>query len=312
MENEELSNIVETLDTVTIGEIVAKPLAEMLPKLMEADRTALETFIATVPDPLPNDLAYPEFFFMQATLSNTTGEHILHVMDGSVELEGVMAKPGTNPHETNVICLRNGLQTACSPQATVWSVSLPPKTLAYVPYEIEAVSGDWLTFLYVADKEPMRINVASIMAWFWVDKRPPLPTQFVLAPSQNRVFPGCDFARILTENPTAVPESLRIPGTQKRGTVLYLLFQTCDPVGDQLVQLVPIVERSRVINMPGEVWNVPLRLSEETTIITIDTDSFGDAQEFQIAVVPIIGETDEPLPDWWGWFPFTQAVHLED
>ncbi|MCA9942260.1 MAG: hypothetical protein KC449_02200 [Anaerolineales bacterium] len=307
-----MGTIIETLDSVTIGQIEAQPLDEMLPKLNEADRVALENFAASVPDPLPNNLAYPVFTFMQTSMSKIDETHILRLVDGSITLEGVIANPGSNAQEANIICLRNGIQTACSPQATVWSIILNPKTLAFVPYEIQAQSGDWLTFLIVADKEPMRLFMASIMQWFFVDKRPPLPAHFVQAPSQARVFPGCDASLILTENPTVAPETLQIPGTQKRGTELYIIFQTCDPVGDNLVQLVPIVDRSRVINMPGEVWNVPLRLSEEMTVIPFDTAALGTAQEFQIAVVPIIGETTESLPDWWGWFPFTPAIYLKD
>lgn len=303
--NEEGITADSVQEPIEVGQIVASPLAEMLPELDKEDREHLEGFAATVPDPLPNELAYPQFTFMQADLSKADGSHILRLLDGYVRLQGVIANPGSNHEQTNVICLRNHFQVSCSSEADVWAVTLEPRTLAFVSYTIEAKPGDMLTFLYIANQEPLRLFPASIMQWLFVETEPQMPETFVQTLAHERVEVGCDFSTV------AESDNLKfgMPGKQRRGTLLSLVFQPCEPVNEELVQLIPIVDRNRVVDLPDEVWNVPVRLSGPTTVIPIDTSLLGNAQEFQVAVVPV-GKTAISLPEWWGWFPFTQAVHL--
>lgn len=261
--------------------------------------------VAKPPDPLPNDLAYPQSVFIQATLSRAAGKtRMVELIDGQVLLEGLMVNPGSNFEQTNVICLLNSVQVGCSPEAAVWAVTLEPKTLAFVPYHIAAARGDMITFLYVANNEPQRLFVASIMQWVFVEEDPVKPDEFVQAPAHAKIEDGCNFSTI-TESDKL---TYGMPGTQKRGALLSLVFQTCTPVtDDELVRLIPIVDRRYVVSLPGEVWHAPVLLANPATVIPIDTTLLGDAQEFQIAVVPLVNSTTE-VPDWWGWFPFTQAV----
>jgi len=298
---------VNVKESIEVGQIMASPLTEMLPELGIRDREHLENFMASVPDPLPNEFAYPQFTYMEASLSKADGTHILRLLEGYIRLQGVIANPGSNPEQTNVICLRNSTQVDCSHEADVWAVTLEPKTLALVPYTIAAEPGDMLTFLYVANREPERLYPASIMQWLFVESDPEAPLTFFQTTSHEKVGAGCDFSAIAEGSDL----KLGMPGTQKRGTSLSLVFQTCDPVDEELVRLIPIVDRIRVISLPGEVWDAPVRLSNPATVIPIDTNLLGTAREFQVAVVPV-GDSAISPPYWWGWFPFSQAVHLVD
>lgn len=69
-----------------------------------------------------------------------------------------VANPGTLTHQPNVLCLRNQVQVSCSKQADVWQLTLPPKSLAILSNQLEAESGDRLSFLFLADQDYKRIQ----------------------------------------------------------------------------------------------------------------------------------------------------------
>lgn len=294
---------------ISVQHLDAAPLSEALPQLHATNRERLVDFISSVPDPLPNELAHPQAVFFDPRLPLSRNTLIVDPTDGHVIKEIAVANPGTNDRQTNVICLRNGEQTGCTREVNVWSVSLPAQTLAFVPVYILAAPGDMLTFLFIPDRESERFDPASSMLWLFVSQGPPRPSKYVEAPAHEKLYDGCDFA--LLQPTLDTTESISIPGTQKRGTRLYLVFQTCEPVVGELVQLIPIADRSRVVNLPAAVWQMPVRLAYPATVITIDTQLLGDIEEFQIAVVPL-GEGARRVPDWWGWFPFTHAVSFTD
>ncbi len=294
---------------ITVQSLNGEPLLEALLQLHPTNRERLLDFIATVPDPLPNDLAHPQAVFFQPREPFSQNTLVVSRSDGYVEREAAIANPGSNDRITNVICLRNGEQTSCTPEADVWSVSLPAETLAFVPLRIPSEPGDALTILFIPDREPERYQPGSSMLLLFVEQDPPPHLEYLEAPAREKLYDGCDFAHVQSHLDANRP--IQIPGAQKRGMRLYLIFQTCDPVAEELVQLVPIVDRSRVIDLPDDVWRMPVRLANPATVIEIDTQLLGDADEFQIAVVPV-GESVRRVPDWWGWFPFTQAVSLID
>jgi hypothetical protein len=292
-----------------VQSLSGEPLKEALLQLHPTNRERLLDFISTVPDPLPNDLAHPQAVFFQPREPQSRNTLVVDRNDGYVEREAAIANPGSNDRQTNVICLRNGEQVSCTPEVDVWRVALPAKTLAFVPLRVLAEPGDALAFLFMPDREPERYQPASSMLLLFVERDPPPPPQYVAAPAFEKLYDGCNFAQIQPHLDTTQP--IRIPGTQRRGTRLYLIFQTCKPVVDELVQLIPIVDRSRVVALPEVIWQMPVHLAYPASVIEIDTQLLGDANEFQIAVVPV-GETVRQVPDWWGWFPFTQAVSLID
>jgi hypothetical protein len=294
---------------IRVQRLEAESLSEALLQLHPTNRERLLDFITTVPDPLPNDLAHPQAVFFQPREPFLQNTLVVGRSDGYVVREAAIANPGSNDRTTNVLCLRNGEQTSCTPEVDVWSVALPAETLAFVPLRIPAEPGDALTILFMPGREPERYQPGSSMLLLFVEQDPPPHPEYVEAPARKRVYDGCDFANIQTHLDATQP--IHIPGTQKRGTRLYLIFQTCEPVGEDLIQLIPIVDRSRVVNLPGDVWQMPVRLAYPASVIEIDTQLLGDANEFQIAVVPV-GETVRQVPDWWGWFPFTQAISFTD
>jgi hypothetical protein len=301
------STPVPLIDTINIEEVIAQPIDEMLSLLSADARTKLAQFTANVPDPLPNELAYPLFMGFLPTLSRADGNpSIVQQIDGKIRLEGMVANPGSNPEQTNIVCLRNAEQIACSPEADVWAVVSPPKTLAIVSYEMEAKKGDMLAFVYIANNEPERLYIASIMDWVFVEEDPSVPDSFVQAPAHEKFFGGCDGA-LITDNLEDVSLFL---DTQKRGTPLWLVVETCTPVVDELVRLIPIIDRHLVVDLPEEIWHKPVRLSNPSNLIPIDTTLLGNATEFQIAVVPLVDSHTE-VADWWGWFPLTNAADFE-
>lgn len=294
---------------ITSQIIKAQPIDHMLTKLGDEAQTRLAEFTATVPDPLPNDLAYPLQIGFLPKLSRASGKpNIVSLTEGKIKLEGMLANPGSNFEQTNIICLRNESQIPCSPEADVWSVVLEPKTLAIVHYEIEAMKGDRLTMLYIANNETKRLYMASIMDWVFVEEDPTQAIDFVQMPAVDAVYPNCDFSLTSVATNTTYQA---MPGIQKRGTPLTLLIQTCAPIKDELVRFVPIINREQVVDLPGDIWHKPVRLANPATLIPIDTAPLGDATEFQIAVVPLV-DSHTSTPEWWGWFPFTQAVGLTD
>jgi hypothetical protein len=291
--------------TISVRHMEGEPLSEALVLLHPTNRDKLLDFISTVPDPLPNELSHPQAAFFQPGLPISNNTLIVDRRDDYVEIELAIANPGSNDRQTNVICLRNNEQTNCTPEADVWSISLPADSLAFVPLHIQAAPGDMLTFLFMPNREPERWQPASRMLWVFVEQEPASPPEYMEMSAHAKLYDGCDFAHIQTN--LEASQTIRIPGTQKRGTLLYLIIQTCEPANEALVQLIPIVDRNHVVNLPGEVWHIPIRLAHPATAIPIDTQLLGDVEEFQIAIVPV-GQSAQQVPDWWGWFPFTHAV----
>lgn len=288
---------------VKTARLEGRPFEEMLPKLDPAQRSRLLAFTTTVPEPLP-ELAYPSSVFLKPTSPSDKGSQVLELSDGYAEVQVVMANPGSNTNQPNVICLRNATQVSCTPQVDVWEVSLSPETLAFVPTRIPASPGDRLTFLLMANDEPKRVDPASQVLWAFVEERPGLPSEFIDAPIHEKVLGGCNFATLVTDISRS---TFRRPGTQQLGTVLYLLLQLCEPIGREYMHLVPIVDRTRVIDLPGEVWHSSIRLTDVASVIPINTAKLGPAHEFQVAVVPLSDEAASALS-----IRFTHAVAFSD
>lgn len=291
---------------VKTAHLEGQPFEEMLPQLGPSQRSLLLDFAATVPNPVPR-LAYPSVVFLEPTvLSPPEGPLVVELSDGYAEVQIGIANPGSNVNQPNVLCLRNAVQIDCTLEVGVWDISLPPETLAFVPTRIPASPGDQLTFLLLAEDEPKRVQLGSQMLWAFVEERPGLPSEFVEAPIHAKVLGGCDIATIVTD--ASPSDTFHIPGTQKWGTILYVLIQLCEPTGREYVQLVPIVDRTRVIDLPGEMWHSAVRLMGPASVIPVDTTLIGPAQEFQVAVLPLSDEASTALRR----SRFTHAVAFSD
>lgn len=277
---------------VKMARLGGQPLEDMLPKLHPDHRSFVLDFAATVPDPLPA-LAQASVVMLEPGSPPSDGRPIVELLDGFAEVEVGIANPGSNTNQPNVVCLRNGEQVSCTPDVNVWEVVLPPRTLAFVPTRIPANRGDRLTFLLLARDDSKRVDIASQVFSAFVEKRPDLPSEFVEAPVHEAVLRGCDFATLVTD--TSPTDTFRIPGTQKRGTELYLLIQLCSTTGREYMRFVPVADRVQVVDLPGDVWHYAVRLAGPVSVVPIDTGQLGPIHEFQVALVPLSDEATTVL-----------------
>jgi hypothetical protein len=292
-----------------IDDIEARPFDEMLPRLPEENQSLLLELAGTVPEPLP-ELAFASTVFLEPDIPHPERDSIVPLENGFVRMEIGMANPGSNYNQPNVLCLRNGDQVACAPEVDVWAVSLPPKTLAFIPIRISAQPGDKLTFLFVPENESKRLFVGSQMLWAYAAEMPvegTAPVEAPTPPPQQEVFGGCDVNLLLPD--VSAADSYRIPGEQTRGTVLQLLINICEPASEDYVYLVPYIDRRQVVDLPGPIWRSPVRLAYPSTVIPVDTGNLGQANEFQIAIVPL---NDEGRLADAKYLRFTFAVRLTD
>lgn len=274
-------------DKTRLVDLTAKPFAEMLPQLHPDNRAHLLEFAASIPEPLPElASASSVFLFPSISLREASQRQVVGLQNGYAELQIGLANPGSNVNHPHVLCLRNGEQTSCTTDADVWSVLLPPQTIAFVPIHIKARVGDQLAFLIMPPNESERVYVASQMLWVFVEEILPPPLQYVEAPdAPHPVLGGCDYNMLLPDVSPA--DSFRIPATQERGATLELLLKPCDSAIDEYVWLIPVVDRQRVAKLPGKVWELPVKIVYPASVITVDTSPLGDAREFQIAIIPV-------------------------
>jgi hypothetical protein len=295
---------------IKVAERTAQPFVEALPQLHPDNRAHLLDFSASIPDPLP-ELAFASSAFLFPSLSlraDVSQRQFVALQNGYAELQIGLANPGSNANHPHVLCLRNGEQASCADEADVWSVLLPPETMAFVPIRIHARRGDQLTFLIIPPDEAERLYVASQMLWLFVEERPGLPTEYVAAPDpQHPVFEGCDYNMLLPDVSPA--DSFRIPATQERRVILELLLKPCDPAVEEYVWLIPVVDRQRVVELPGEFWGAPVKVVYPASLIPVDTSFLADARDLQIAIVPV---NKTSADEEWLDYRFTYGVRFPD
>ncbi len=290
---------------IKIANLEGQPLETMLPKLHPDQRDYLEAFAATVPESLP-EMAYVSSVLLNPSLPPSSDTAVIKRSGAYAEAQVGIANVGSNINQTNMLCLRNGVQVGCTSEVDVWQMTLSPKTMALAPVHISANAGDHLTFLFLANNESKRLEPASQILQAFVDRSLDTPSAWVDAPVHARVFGGCDFA-VFVKDPSDTstsPLDLFRHSDTPRGIILYLLIQLCKPTGQEYVQLVPIVDRTTVTNLPDQVWHSPIRLADVAAVIPIDTAFLGPAHEFQVAVIPVSKEASSALHHHY----FTQAV----
>ncbi len=291
-------------DDVTTARKEGQPLEAMLPKLHPELQSFVSNFAATVPDKtrLP-EMAYVSVVFVDPTSwgqpAQSGGAQIVKQSNGYLDTQLVIGNVGWNTNQPNVICLRNGSQTGCTPEAEVWQVDLPAQTMAFLPVHFKASPGDQLTFLFLAHNELERGEPASQSVEVYVDYQPTELPGFVDAPPQAKVLGGCDNVALTTHN--TFRSTFRPPRIQKRGDPLYVLVQLCRPTGQEYVWLVPIVNRTTVPDIQGEVWHSLVKLptmNESAAVVPVDTSkegSLGSARSFQVAVIPFRSAGTPPI-----------------
>ena len=289
---------------VTIAHLEGQPLETVLPKLFPDNRDYLEAFSATVPISLP-ELALATSVFLEPTSASSTDTLVVRRSGPNAAVELGQANVGSNAYHSNVLCLRNEVQVSCSPDVDIWELDLGPRSMVIMQSQIAAQLGDRLTFLFLPDNEPKRLEPAAQALHANVEAQPAAPLKWVDSPSAAKVFGGCDFA-VLVKNltDTTSPLNLFRNAPVSRGIPLYLLIQLCNPTGQEYVQLVPIVDRTTVADIQGAIWHSPVRLANAVSAIPVDTSQLGHVHEFQIAIVPISPAASSALHH----HNFTQAV----
>jgi hypothetical protein len=296
---------------INLVEVEAQPLENVLPHFHADTRQFIDDFRATVPQSLP-PLAFAAFSAVNPQLSSFLPESQLSSVeitdDGYAEFLVTQANIGSNSFQPNVLCLQNGRQMSCAPGADVWQLSLAPETAALMMARIPAERGDHITLLFLPDREPERAQLGANIKWVDVEERVTVPATWVEAPTHTSLYGGCDFVTLIKDPAATDFNNFNLYAGVQRGTMLYLLIQLCNPTGNEYIQLAPVADRTTVVNMPGDAWHSTLRLHGVAHLIPVDTAHFGQANEFQIAVIPISDEAKLAFRN----KSFTQAVRLKN
>lgn len=303
---------VVAISDLKIVRVEAQPLEQALPQFHPDTRQFIKDFMATIPDSLP-PLALASFTGINPDLpslsiSDDDRALVKLTLSGEVEALVVRANLGSNPFQSNVLCMRNGRQVSCSPGADIWQFTLAPETAALMTTRIAADRGDHLTFLFLPDRETERVQLGANIKWVDVEERLKTPRTWVEAPTHRRLYDGCDFVTLIKDPDSTDPLNFNLYAGVRRGTILYLLVQLCDPSGNEYIQLAAIADRTIAIDLPGDEWRSPLRLHSNAHLLPADTSLFGQAKEFQIAIIPISDEAKLAFRN----KSFTQAVLLKD
>ena len=256
--------------------VEGEPLEQVWPSLHPETQKYLETFAATVPEHLP-ELAYVSSVILNPMLPSSTDTLVLTRTEGYAGMQVGLANVGSNFNQPNVLCLRNGVQAGCAPEADVWGVTLPPKTMALLQARIAAEAEDRLTFLFLAQDGPKRVEPGSQLSRVFVERAPGPPVSWVDAPTHAQLFGGCNFA-ILIKDPNNTDASTNTyfrSANTPHGTVIYLLIQLCEVTNEDYVRLIPIVDRMRVANLDGEVWQSAVRLTDKASVIATSYPTLG-------------------------------------
>lgn len=273
-----------------IGRLQGTPIDRRIGK-MNADHAQLIRFaIETVPKPLPRE-ATP---FVQFLADEGDSRHgiIKTPPNGKLRNHYVVAAPGSNTLQFNLVCLRNFEQVACAPSVRVWQVSLSPLTMVEAPIEFAVHEGDRLDFLVLIKGDLVRPFPASQDSHVAVGVRRK-PASTLEAPRHDAVLGGCDLATIQAD--AARHKSFRPPGEQPLSRPLFLIVQPpCDsnknPRGE-VIRVVGVVDRTNVVVFPG--LESPLRIIAPAVVEHIPhLVSLRSGSELQIVVFR------ERLPAW--------------
>lgn len=296
---------------IRIVPVEGQPLEQVLPQFHPDTRQFIEDFKATVPESLP-PLAFAAFSAVNPQFSSFLPESQLSIVeitdDGYAEFLIAQANIGSNPFQPNVLCLHNGRQVSCSPEADVWQLTLAPETVALMTARIPAERGDHITLLFLPDREPERAQLGANIKWVDVEERVTVPTTWVKAPTHTSLYGGCDFVTLIKDPAATDFMNFNLHAGVQRSVTLYLLIQLCNPTGNEYIQLTPVADRTTVVDMPGDEWHSTLRLHSRAHLIPVDTSYFDQAKEFQIALIPISDEAKLAFRN----KSFTQAVLFKE
>lgn len=260
----------------------AEPLEAALgrfePELAERARS----FARSVPESVPR-LAVALFTFLDLPRPSSGLSVVPLGDDGMARTRFVAGNPASNTLEATLVCLREARQVPCAPEAPVWRVSLRPQSLAALAVAVPAARGDRLDLVLLVAGDDLRPRPGTRVLTAVAEDRPAAPSGVVEASAHERVLGGCDLATItVTDRATKVYSP---PRNKSRDAELFVVVQPCEGP-DRVVRLVPIGDRRRVLEFPGEHWHAPVRVRGDVTLVVpIPKEGRGVLGEVQVVAL---------------------------
>ena len=267
------------------GLVVWKDFVEWQTGLAKLDSNRAEfvtNFADSIPSQLP-DSALPQVNFLDFDGAVAPGFVASPSVDGMTRVSFVIGNPSQRANRTeSVLCFLNQRQHPCRLGVNGWSLSIPARSFAFLPLDIDARTGDRIDVFLVPSNQPGYPFPSSLGFPAFVQRKQDMIPQSDLAP-RSRVWPfeGCGSAHILQTQPPI--QEQKLPVNVMRDTPLYLDIELCQP--DQVVRLVAIANRQEEVLVNAPVWQAPVKIHGTTALIPIDSSWFADANELQIAVV---------------------------
>ncbi len=138
-------------------------------------------------------------------------------------------------------------------------------------------------------------------------ERPPALDRPTPLDAASSGYGGCDLVVVVKDPLSSSPDNFNLMAGITRGSLLYVLVKACEPVADDLVfQLVAIQDQTTLLAPAGAAWARPVTLSGDAGLVPLDTTVFGDADEFQIALIPLSDSTAEAFDN----SEFSQGIRL--
>ena len=245
------------------------------------DLALMSSFRTTVPTSVP-PTAVVNFSVFDSVRSRNGVAYLDRTASGTVAGHLLYANLGPSNTGLRVLCLRNGRQVDCAPHARVWDAEIPPNRVMIAPINIGAVVGDRIDVLRLIDGEVSRPEPYSSDEYGYVVRRG-APPRGTLGPRHVKVLGGCDIAPLVTsDRPSA---TYRRPRVQRRGARLFLDVETCPSNQDEIVQLVAVADRYRVVTLRERLWHGPVRLNGSTLVVSLPVTAQTDIHELQVVLL---------------------------
>jgi hypothetical protein len=252
-----------------VGLLTGVPIPGVLHDIDEEHAELLRVAMRTVPSPLPPE-AVSLVKFLEGARGSKDGIRVEAPVQGTLRTSFVVADPGTNSVNLNLLCLLNFQQIACSSQSLVWQITLPPSTVVRAPVDMPVRDGDRLDFLIMVSGDLKRPKpVSSEVPVLVGSQTSPAERTARDGAIHAAVFEGCNFATI---QPETLPQKLfHRPGEQRLSRALFLIVQLpCadrNGVGSEIIHAVEVVDRTKSLTFPG--LDSPVRVTGSAFVVKI-------------------------------------------
>lgn len=230
------------------------PLDKGLARLPAENAQDVLGFKGTVPPQAP---AYAVAFSPGLTgLFQPSGKPaVLPLNAGHVSTLAYVADVGRTPIHVRLLCVADGEQRACAPNASVWDMALTGDTIGLARVNIAATAGIRLDVLLDIFGDGTRPYPTSTDLYAYVGET---KGQFTgqPVPVTKRFYGGCNFAEL-----TNTLQGPRPVHRWVRNRPLYMLVQTCaNNAFSLVVRALLVVNDSQVIAVQRVGWSSPVEI----------------------------------------------------